>query len=85
MAVLSAPLSVLTVSGEAAEDALPVVSVSSPYYYEHPDGIPEEYRVLSDDSGNFILDISLDKNPTKDETIKVYYRTVDSSAVAELF
>ena len=83
MAVLSAPLSVLTVSGEAAEDALPVVSVSSPYYYEHPDGIPEEYRVLSDDSGNFILDISLDKKPEKDENITVYYRTVDASAVAK--
>ena len=77
------PLSILTAIGAAAVDALPVVTVSSPYYYEHPDGIPEEYRVLSDDSGNFILEISLDKKPKKDENILVYYRTVDNTAVAE--
>ena len=82
MIVSSMPLSILTAFAAAAKAKLPVVTVSSPYYYEHPDGIPDEYRVLSDDSGNFLLEISLDKKPEKDEEIEVFYRTVDDTAVS---
>lgn len=82
MIIGSMPLSILEAFGAAAKEALPTVSVSSQNYYEHPSGIPEEFRVLSDDSGNFLLEISLDKKPKSDENIKVYYRTVDDSAVA---
>ena len=82
MLLATCPLSVVASALERAaeENAPPVVCVSSLYSYSERD--PNEFRALPDMEGIFFLDISLDKAPTEDEEIVVYYRTVDDSAVA---
>ena len=88
MLVCSLPLSVFASeigeaarsSGSADDQTQPVVTVSSPTVFDN--GNIAEYRALPDDHGFFYLDISLDKAPAQDESIRVYYRTVDDSAVS---
>lgn len=63
-------------------DTIPKVSVSSLYYYQDPYN-SRDYRALPDDSGLFCFDISLSSTPDTAEEIRVYYRTVNDSAVAE--
>lgn len=80
------PISVLANGVEAlgelfADKSLPVVSVTSLYFYD--DGNPSEFRALPDSDGVFYFDIALDKAPENDEPVRVYYRTQDNTAVAE--
>ena len=88
MLMSSLPLSVLAESvgnwfGVKASGSTPYAIVTSKYYYYGNDALPEEfYRVLPDDEGVFYLDITLSEAPATDEEIKVYYRTVDETAVA---
>ncbi len=85
MLISSLPLSVLAEGlGELlSRSSVPVVSVESKYSYFKKDTLPEEfYRALPDDEGVFYFDITVDKAPTTDEEIRVYYRTVDETAVA---
>ena len=85
MLLSSLPLSVLAAGiGEmTSRSSVPIVSVSSKYSYFKSDTLPEEfYRALPDDEGVFYFDITVDKAPATDEEIKVYYRTVDETAVA---
>ena len=77
--ICSLPLSVL--AEELAKNTPPMVSVKSQHSY--PGGTEGEFRALPDQSGNFYFDISLSKAPQTDEAIRVYYRTVDDSAVAK--
>ena len=79
----------LTVLADAIPDAgnlgetPPTVSVSSLYFYdEYYYRNLVAYRALPDQDGYFFFDIELDKAPTNNENIFVYYRTVDDSAVA---
>lgn len=83
MLICSLPLSVFAseIRERAASSSSPVISITSLYSYD--DGRPDEFRALPDNDGNFYLDIALNKAPTANETILVYYRTVDDSAVAE--
>ena len=90
MLMCSLPFSVLAdgvqglVDGIAAladDGSLPVVSVSSERFYAKEN--TSDYRAVPDDSGTFYLTISLNKAPTTDEEIVVYYRTVDYTAIAK--
>lgn len=76
------PISVLAAEVNAVieEDTTPVVSVTSLYSYQESD--PKETRALPDNEGVFYLDISLNKAPSGNSEVVVYYRTVDDSAVA---
>ena len=76
------PLSVLAaeVRDAVSQNTKPSVTVTSLYSYSETS--PNEFRALPDKEGNFYLDIALDKAPTNNENIVVYYRTVDDSAVS---
>lgn len=83
MSICALPLTVFAeeIARAVEENAPPVVSVSSLYSYDG--GLPAEFRALPDNEGNFYLDIALSKVPRDEESIVVYYRTVDDSAVAK--
>ena len=85
MLMLFATIPISVFASEIAEvieeNSSPVVSISSLYSYNGSD--IKEFRALPDLEGNFYLDISLNKAPSDESDVVVYYRTVDDSAVAK--
>ena len=83
MLLTTLPLSVFAseVAKAVEEASPPKVSVSSLYTYKETD--PNELRALPDNEGMFYLDVTLNKAPSDNSDVVVYYRTVDDSAVAK--
>ena len=83
MLACSLPISALAsgITDVVNELTSPYATVAPEYFYEESN--PDEYRALPNMQGVFNLTISLNKAPTNNKDVVVYYRTIDDSAVAK--